>query len=165
MPIVSTPASPTPYADDGEELMLVLRDFLSASLNFQKNPVIHSGDLLALQAIERNTDSALKLLKHMPVAKEAVFEYFSLVIDLLANFEFGNSGAVPRSLSSSMDKIYKTLLEDMVKHPTLGLAWSPIIVHWTLDVLGDLSAKQQAKNLAIQTRAHYEYTAIYADGM
>ena len=77
----------------------------------------------------------------MPVAKEAVFEYFSLVIELLATYEFDKSiHNVPRSLCNSMEKLYKTLL-DIIKHPTLGLAWSPIIVHWTLDVLGDLSAK------------------------
>lgn len=84
---MSTPASPTPYVDAGEELMLVLRDFLSASLSFnQKNA--NPNDHLYLQSIERNTDSALKLLKEMPVAKEAVFEYFSFVIDLLVTQEF-----------------------------------------------------------------------------
>lgn len=141
MPTFSTPASPTPYADDGEELMLVLRDFLSASLNFQKSPGnLRPDDALAMQSLERNADSALRLLKNLPVAKEAVFEFFALVIDILSSQERKNL-EVPRPLASSIEKLHKTLSE-LIKSPRLGPNWSPIIVHWTLDVLGDLSSKQ-----------------------
>ena len=77
----------------------------------------------------------------MPVAKESVFEYFSFVIDLLASEEIDkNSKDLPKSLISSLEKLHKTLLE-FIQHPHLGLHWSPIIVHWTLDVLGDLCSK------------------------
>ena len=54
MPMYETPASPTPYADDGEDLMIVLRAFISTSLDFQKNPRINQNDLLTLQTVERN---------------------------------------------------------------------------------------------------------------
>ena len=138
MPIVSTPASPTPYAGEGEELMLVLRDFISASLSFTKNPdnPDHSGVF-----IERNSDKALRLLKQMPVARDAVFEYFALVIGQLVSQELGKaSNRVSQSHVSSVEKLHKTLME-FIKHSSLGKAWSPIIVKWTLKVLGDLSAK------------------------
>ena len=145
MPIVSTPASPTPYVDDGEELMLVLRDFLSATLNLQKDK--KSNDHLYLQAIERNSDSALKLLKQMPVAKEAVFEFFNLVIELLVDEELcKNSHHVSRSLLNSLEKLHATLME-LIKHPKLGPNWSPLIVFWVMEVLGDMSSKNlRSKN-------------------
>jgi hypothetical protein len=141
MPTLSTPASPTPYVDDGEELMLVLRDFLTASVNFQKNPNVRPNDILALEAIERNADSALRLLKHLPVSREAVFEYFTFVIDLLAAQELTTGNTAPKSLLSSVEKLHKTLIE-IIKNPKIGSAWAPIIVHWALDLLGDLSSKQ-----------------------
>ena len=70
--------------------------------------------------MERNADSALRLLKHMPVAKEAVFEYFSFVIDLLANQEFlkANSRNIA-PLVSALEKLHKALLE-LMRHPKLG---------------------------------------------
>ena len=120
MPIVSTPASPTPFVDDGEELMLVLRDFISASLQFQKDPQTGQKDFYYLQSVERNADSALRLLKHMPVAKEAVFEYYSFVIDLLATQEFekaSNRNMTP--LTNALEKLHKDLLE-LMRHPKLG---------------------------------------------
>ena len=125
MPIVSTPASPTPYVDDGEELMLVLRDFLSASLNFQKNPP-NGNDHYSIQSVERNADSALRLLKHMPVAKEAVFEYYSFVIDLLATQEFGKTNTrntIP--LINALEKLYKNLME-LMRHPKLGKTFKSV---------------------------------------
>ena len=117
MPIVSTPASPTPYAGEGEELMLVLRDFIAASLSFTKNPENpdHSGVF-----IERNSDKALRLLKQMPVARDAVFEYYALVISQLVAQEFGKSpNRVSQSLVSSVEKLHKTLME-FIKHPSIG---------------------------------------------
>ena len=143
MPMYSTPASPTPYVDVGEELMIVLRSFLSTSLEFQKSPnSVKSDDLLTLQTVERNADSALRLLKHLPVSKDAVLEYFSFVVDLLAEQELGkNKNVFPsRSLISAIEKLHQTLLE-FIRHPILASAWSPILVHWSLDVLGDLSSK------------------------
>lgn len=140
MPMYETPASPTPYADDGEDLMIVLRAFISTSLDFQKNPRINQNDLLTLQTVERNADSALRLLKHLPVSKDAVLEYFSFVVDLLAGQELYSRTIPPRSLVSSVEKLHKTLLE-FIKHPVLTHVWSPILVHWSLEVLGDLSSK------------------------
>ena len=116
MPIISTPASPTPYADEGEELMLVLRDFISATLSFAKNP--ENPDYSGV-FIERNSDKALRLLKQMPVAKDAVFEYFALVIGLLMSQEFGKSRQISQSLVSSVEKLHFTLME-FIKHPALG---------------------------------------------
>ena len=56
----------------------------------------------------------------MPVAKEAVFEYFSFVIDLLANQEFlkANSRNIA-PLVSALEKLHKALLE-LMRHPKLG---------------------------------------------
>lgn len=121
MPIVSTPASPTPFVDDGEELMLVLRDFISASLSFQKDPqTAGQKDHYYLQNVERNADSALRLLKHMPVAKEAVFEYYSFVIDLLATQEFAKASSRNTApLTNALEKLHKDLLE-LMRHPKLG---------------------------------------------
>ena len=117
MPIVSTPASPTPYAGEGEELMLVLRDFISASLSFAKNP--DNPDYTGI-FIERNSDKALRLLKQIPVAKDAVFEYFALVIGQLATQEFGkSSNRVSQNLVSSIEKLHSTLM-DFIKHASLG---------------------------------------------
>ena len=124
MPIVSTPASPTPFVDDGEELMLVLRDFISASLSFQKDPqTAGQKDHYYLQNVERNADSALRLLKHMPVAKEAVFEYYSFVIDLLATQEFAKASSRNTApLTNALEKLHKDLLE-LMRHPKLGMYW------------------------------------------
>ena len=162
MPVMSTPASPTPFVDDGEELMLVLRDFLATSTNFQKNPNVNPGDQHAMQAIERNSESALKLLKQMPVAKEAVFEYFSFVIDLLVTQEFDkNPTKAPRSLVASLEKLYTTLME-LIRHPKLGSNWSPIIVHWVLDLLGDLSSKGEKFNrISLRFRSRLLHSSSY----
>ena len=56
----------------------------------------------------------------MPVAKEAVFEYFSFVIDLLANQEFlkANSRNIA-PLVNALEKLHKALLE-LMRHPKLG---------------------------------------------
>ena len=151
MPMYSTPASPTPYADDGEDLMIVLRAFIETSLDFQKYPVVEPNDLLKLQTVERNADSALRLLKHLPVSKDAVLEYFSYVVDLLAKQEQNKSAIPSRSLVSSIEKLHKTLIE-FIKHPLLASAWSPILVHWSLEVLGDLSSKNgRSKNQINET--------------
>ena len=73
-----------------------------------------------LQNVERNADSALRLLKHMPVAKEAVFEYYSFVIDLLATQEFAKASSRNTApLTNALEKLHKDLLE-LMRHPKLG---------------------------------------------
>ena len=56
----------------------------------------------------------------MPVAKEAVFEYYSFVIDLLATQEFAKASSRNTApLTNALEKLHKDLLE-LMRHPKLG---------------------------------------------
>lgn len=58
---LSTPASPTPETGDGDELMLELRVFLSSA----------SGNSFgSISMLNRNTDTALRILRRLPAAKD-----------------------------------------------------------------------------------------------
>ena len=66
---LSTPASPTPETEDGDDLLLELRAFLaSASTNsFGASAMLH-----------RNAETALRLLRRLPAAKEGNTSYHKL---------------------------------------------------------------------------------------
>lgn len=58
---LSTPASPTPETGDGDDLLLELRAFLSCA----------SGNSYgSIAMLHRNSDTALRLLRRLPAAKE-----------------------------------------------------------------------------------------------
>lgn len=68
MPILSTPASPSPLTEDADHLLVELREFLTnVSVT---NPSPRSSP-------HRHAKTALRLLRHLPVAKDAVLDYFS----------------------------------------------------------------------------------------
>ena len=58
---LSTPASPTPETGDGDDLLLELRSFLSSASNISYGSV---------SMLHRNADTALRLLRRLPAAKE-----------------------------------------------------------------------------------------------
>ena len=86
-PTLSTPASPTPLTEDGDELLLELRGFLSRMSNGvgaatdPRQAVSGPGTGYRLQ-YARDTASALRLLRHLPASRQAVFEYFAGVLDV-----------------------------------------------------------------------------------
>ena len=58
---LSTPASPTPETGDGDDLLLELRAFLASA----------SGNSYgSIAMLHRNSDTALRLLRRLPAAKE-----------------------------------------------------------------------------------------------
>ena len=58
---LSTPASPTPETGDGDDLLLELRSFLASASNIQYG---------SASMLHRNADTALRLLRRLPAAKE-----------------------------------------------------------------------------------------------
>ena len=86
-PTLSTPASPTPLTEDGDDLLLELRGFLSRMSNGvgaatdPRQAVSGPGTGYRLQ-YARDTASALRLLRHLPASRQAVFEYFAGVLDV-----------------------------------------------------------------------------------
>jgi len=68
MPTISTPASPSPLTEDGDHLLVELREFL-ANVSIT-NPSPRSRP-------HRHAKTAIRLLRHLPVAKDAVWDYFS----------------------------------------------------------------------------------------
>ena len=73
---LSTPASPTPETGDGDDLLLELRAFLSCA----------SGNSYgSIAMLHRNSDTALRLLRRLPAAKEGKL---LLINNLLARLLF-----------------------------------------------------------------------------
>ena len=70
---LSTPASPTPETGDGDDLLLELRSFLASASNLSYG---------SASMLHRNADTALRLLRRLPAAKEGkkrhkmLYEYF-----------------------------------------------------------------------------------------
>ena len=58
---LSTPASPTPETGDGDDLLLELRSFLASASNLSYG---------SASMLHRNADTALRLLRRLPAAKE-----------------------------------------------------------------------------------------------
>ena len=71
MPTLSTPASPSPLTEDGDHLLVELREFLQ---NITQTSTSSSGPR---SRPYRHAQSALRLLRQLPVAREAVLDYFS----------------------------------------------------------------------------------------
>jgi hypothetical protein len=67
--MLSTPASPSPLTEDGDHLLVELREFLQT--------VSQSSNAGQRARHHRHAQSALRLLRHLPVAREAVLDYFS----------------------------------------------------------------------------------------
>ena len=74
---LSTPASPTPETGDGDDLLLELRSFLASASNLSYG---------SASMLHRNADTALRLLRRLPAAKEGkeiselgVINIFSLI--------------------------------------------------------------------------------------
>ena len=80
---LSTPASPTPETGDGDDLLLELRAFLASA----------SGNSYgSIAMLHRNADTALRLLRRLPAAKEGKFwKYDSLFWSVSPFLENGAS--------------------------------------------------------------------------
>jgi len=127
-----------------EELMKQLRAFLQGAAG---------GGRGALNP--RLASTAIHLLTHLPASREAVFEYYSVVLDAAvgrynpANNEGGpGSQAAQVQLAQAEDEeriigdLQKVLSGFIESNPT---AWAPIISKWSLDSLGRLSSKYSGK--------------------
>ena len=68
MPTLSTPASPSPLTEDGDHLLVELREFLQNVTQPSSGPRSRP---------YRHAQTAIRLLRHLPVAREAVLDYFS----------------------------------------------------------------------------------------
>lgn len=132
---MSTPASPTPFTDDGEDLLVELRGFVSSAAS-------SSSSLQVAQA-------ALRLLKHLPATRDAVLDYFASSIDASVSRdleELASGALLDKPHISSLNSQLKLTLGDFLRGPT-GAAWAPLIAEWALNLLGDLSSKY-AKQVA-----------------
>ena len=87
-PTLSTPASPTPLTEDGDDLLLELRGFLSrmsggAGPATDPRQAVSAGVGTGYRPqYARDTSSALRLLRHLPASRHAVFEYIAGVLDV-----------------------------------------------------------------------------------
>lgn len=86
---LSTPASPTPLTEDGDDLLLELRGFLSrmsGGAGAATDPRIQAASggpgTGYRPQYARDTASALRLLRHLPASRQAVFEYLAGVLDV-----------------------------------------------------------------------------------
>jgi len=154
---LSTPASPTPETEDGDDLLLELRAFLSSA---STNPYSSTS------IINRNAATALRLLRRLPAAKEAVLEFFSGLVDAsiaahLCEFERANRLPTPVDNSSFGNQLSRDEL-DLVNQSlsdlkrqlssflvTNGSGWGWCISRWAITQLGDMSAKYSLRLVKI----------------
>ncbi|XP_013776240.1 integrator complex subunit 5-like [Limulus polyphemus] len=102
----------------------------------------HSGKVRRAEV----TNSALFLLKHLPVAKEAVLEFMNSLFDEAVNnrilkIELEDNATVASNVASDehfLSEVYSMLFSFVKDNPG---AWAPIICKWTLGLLGYLSSK------------------------
>jgi integrator complex subunit 5 len=95
---------------------------------------------------------SLVLLEHLPSAREAVFEYFALVFDTsvgdyLAYVEKNKQYAGQQEEDAITD--IQNALEALITNGPI--AWSPLIAHWSLRLLGQLSSKHSRRIMDIGT--------------
>ena len=78
---LSTPASPTPETGDGDDLLLELRSFLASASNLSYG---------SASMLHRNADTALRLLRRLPAAKEGknVLNWFDKCFLFKKNCEY-----------------------------------------------------------------------------
>lgn len=143
----STPASPTPETGDGDDLLLELRSFLAAANNITHAPI---------SLLNRNVDAAIRLIRCLPAAKEAVLEYFSSIIDKsisshICSLELANNIQATdlngNHILSSHDQEktmqalsdLETQLSDNLKTNAIGWGWC--ISRWAIFQLGEISYK------------------------
>jgi len=122
---------PIPAAEPSkEELVRQQKMFLAGAGNISRHGV--SPQLC---------DTALFLLSNLPAAREAVLEWYSLVLDGVLerfNVETGSSYEEEEILSG----MSRTLIRLMSTSPS---PWAPIISSWSLECLGKLSSKWSSK--------------------
>lgn len=89
--------------------------------------------------------TSLTLLEDLPAAREAVFEYFSIVFDLSVENYVIFLDKEPHGLPPDEDAIadIQEALENLVnKGPS---AWAPLVSTWSLRLLGRLSDKHSPR--------------------